>query len=152
MGFDVIGKKGTDFRNNVWGWRPLADYCMDLAPEIAEKCECWHLNEGGGLEEEDALALADRLQQEIDSGRCAAYETDYSARIEAMPEKLCRVCEGTGIRNPGPGDGHGGTSVTCYWCEGSGRTKPWEANYPFSVENVRNFIAFLRGCGGFEIW
>jgi hypothetical protein len=24
--------------------------------------------------------------------------------------------------------------------------------YHFSVENVQGFVAFLRDCGGFEIW
>lgn len=25
-------------------------------------------------------------------------------------------------------------------------------NYNFTVENVQEFVAFLRDCGGFEIW
>ena len=38
MGMDVIGlkptsKEGEYFRNNVWWWGPLADYCMEVAPD-----------------------------------------------------------------------------------------------------------------------
>src|SRR6476660_3388037 len=38
MGIDVVGKaplgeQGKDFGTTVWWWRPLADYCRDVAPE-----------------------------------------------------------------------------------------------------------------------
>ena len=36
MGMDVFGKNPTDekgayFRNNVWFWHPLWDYCLHLS-------------------------------------------------------------------------------------------------------------------------
>ena len=40
MGMDVFGnnprnKEGEYFRNNVWWWRPLADFILECYPEIA---------------------------------------------------------------------------------------------------------------------
>ena len=76
MGMDVYGKQptadeGKYFRNNAWWWRPLADYCVEVAPAITAACTHWQSNDADGLH--------------------------------------------------------------------------------FSVENVQEFIAFLRVCGGFEI-
>jgi hypothetical protein len=34
----------------------------------------------------------------------------------------------------------------------TGYRAPWSAGNWFSVDNVRDFAAFLRDCGGFEIW
>jgi hypothetical protein len=64
MGMDVYGrnptsKEGEYFRNNVWWWRPLAEYCMEVAPEIAARCEGWHYNDGDGLNGLDSGALAE---------------------------------------------------------------------------------------------
>jgi hypothetical protein len=58
----------------------------------------WHTNDGGGLGAERSIALADKLQAEIDSGRTLAYESTRGsepqelqplviARLHAMPHK-----------------------------------------------------------------
>jgi hypothetical protein len=115
MGMDVYGKnptsqQGAYFRNNLWWWRPLARYACEVAPEIAKNCEHWQRNLGDGLNEKDSLALADILQNEIDSGRTAA------------------------------------------WVEQHNKTQEDEEfDYPASVENMQNFVTFLRDCGGFAI-
>ena len=98
MGMDVFGKNpqskaGEYFRNNVWWWYPLADYVHEVAPEIAAQCELWYMNDGDGLNEEDALALADALQAELDSRRCEAYAKTRQAKLEAMPDEPCPVCK-----------------------------------------------------------
>ena len=58
MGMDVIGKNpknetGEYFRNNVWGWGPLATYVCQVAPEITAKCKYWQSNDGDGLNGEE---------------------------------------------------------------------------------------------------
>ena len=55
MGMDVYGrnpttKQGEYFRNNVWWWHPLADYCTSVAPDITAQCNSWHHNDGDGLD------------------------------------------------------------------------------------------------------
>ena len=78
MGFDIYGadpgtEEGKYFRNNVWWWRPLADYCLEVAPDVTVACAHWHSNDGDGLNAEGALALADALQIELDAGRTETY-------------------------------------------------------------------------------
>jgi hypothetical protein len=158
MGMDVYGKKptleeGKYFRNNVWFWRPLADYCQEVAPEICAACKYWQSNDGDGLDAAGAMALAAVLEAEIDSGRCAAYEKRFTSAQEMAPSIACWLCEGTGTRKPVPERGAGDlkTGLKCNCCDGSGHVRPSETNYPFEVSNVRAFATFLRGCGGFEI-
>ena len=159
MGMDVIGRKPTSkegeyFRNNVWWWRPLADYCMRVAPDIAARCKYWHSNDGYGLDERDSLALADLLQAEIDSGRCASYARVRESELELLPNERCQLCEGTPPRRVPPDRGAGNllTGMKCNACDGEGFKRPWACWYDFDVENVREFVGFLRGCGGFAIW
>jgi hypothetical protein len=40
--------------------------------------------------------------------------------------------------------------VECFACAGTGYAVANTFN-PFTVENLREFVAFLRGCGGFAI-
>jgi hypothetical protein len=161
MGMDVSGRKPTTeqgkyFRNSVWWWGPLANYIWQVAPEIAGHCEDWLTNEGDGLNAEDSAALANKLQQEIDAGRTERYAVIYAAEQELTPNEPCRVCKGTGIlRGPAAGECGAGdmlTGIKCNNCDGNGFGPAFSTYYPFSTDNVRNFVAFLRGCGGFSIW
>ena len=43
------------------------------------------------------------------------------------------------------------SAMPCFVCSGKGVVRP-SFTTPFSVENVLNFAAFLRDCGGFAIW
>jgi hypothetical protein len=158
MGMDVFGKKHTTpegeyFRNNVWWWRPLADYCREVAPEICSHCKYWDSNDGDGLNAARSIALANALQAEVDAGRAAAHEKRYASEQEMTPNEPCDLCEGTGTRKPIPERGAGdiATGIKCNACGGTGHVRPWSTQYPFSVENVVEFIAFLKGCGGFKI-
>jgi len=51
--------KGIYFRNNCWWWRPLWDFCYNVAPDlISEKLwESGHSNSGAGLNDKDAKSL-----------------------------------------------------------------------------------------------
>lgn len=150
MGMDVYGKaaaskEGEYFRNNAWWWRPLARYCVEIAPEITAACAHWQTNDGDGLDADAAVKLADALQAEIDAGRTAAREKEYMAALNALPDETCRYCQGTGTRKDMVV--HGG----CNACRGKGTVRPDAASYPFSAENVADFVRFLRASGGFEI-
>jgi hypothetical protein len=158
MGFDIVGRRplteeGEYFRNSVWAWHPLAAYICEIAPGLASRCTYWH--DGDGLNAEDAVALADRLDTEIKEGRCECFARIHASEQEKAPDEACDFCEGTGVRRePVPERGAGGPiiGIQCNWCRGKGTVRPWRTNYPFSVENVQRFITFLRGCCGFSIW
>lgn len=170
MGMDVYGKNpssetGRYFRNNVWWWRPLWNYCCTVSPE-ARGVKYGHSNDGDGLDADGATMLAATLQAELDSGRTAEYERAYNARMKSMPDEPCRYCGGTGVRTDEVGVNHGmpertidepghprhGQKGWCNGCDGKGTVRPFDTGYPFSEQNVREFAAFLRDSGGFEIF
>jgi hypothetical protein len=153
MGMDVYGQSGAYFRNNCWWWYALADYVGKVAPDIAGQCH-WDANDGDGLNKDDALKLAERLQAELDSGRTARYEIIYRSKLESLPDEPCEICAGTGTRKPVPECGAGDPKTDgtpCNPCNATGYVRPWESHYPFSADNVREFVDFLRKCDGFGI-
>lgn len=87
MGMDVFGnspisERGEYFRNNIWWWHPLWEYCESVAPDIIPASNLGHFNEGWGLGREAALALADRLAQTIESGETQQFEQQFKARLQ----------------------------------------------------------------------
>lgn len=170
MGMDVIGKhpvseRGEYFRNNVWWWRPLWNYCEDIGRDIIPEDNLGHTNDGWGLCSEDSIELARLLQEEIDSGRCLIFEKGYEQDRKHTPRQECSWCNGTGVRTDKVGVECGmtnkpiedpnhpryGQKGTCNGCNGEGKVVPYSAQYPFSTENVQNFVHFLENCGGFDI-
>src|SRR5215813_2548142 len=120
MGMDVHGLEpksevGRYFRNNVWWWWPLAIYVSEVAPSFYN--EKWQTNDGAGLSASRALALGALLKQEIEAGRTAQYAKERFLRIDAMPDVLCDLCNGTGKRNDTYTDFK---TVTCNKCDGEG--------------------------------
>ena len=143
MGMDVHGnrpknEKGEYFRNNVWWWRPLWNYCLEVAPAVAGKVEHGHTNDGDGLGERDSLKLAAILREKIENGECKKYADDYAAQLNAIPMENCDCCNGTGVRPGGKeqfGEAWFKNMNGCNGCKGKGKVKPWASNYPFSEEN-----------------
>jgi len=159
MGMDVYGKNATDergeyFRNNVWWWRPLWDYCEQVYPPCREIDG--HSNSGAGFDVEGAHALRDALIKEISSGRTYEYEKERQEFLDSIPDETCTLCEGMGIVQVKEGwfdyvEGEVTFRDPCNSCKGT-KVKPhFQKHYPFSVENVQEFADFLKACGGFEI-
>lgn len=173
MGMDVYGNKpktdkGEYFRNNVWWWHPLWDYAISVGGEVidVETADHGHYNSGAGLGARASAKLGKLLLAEIESGRTADYEQKYNKYLADLPLEECRYCEGTGIRTDEVGiENHmntreldeataialGRTHGTCNGCNGEGKHSSFNTNYPFSVDNVREFAEFLVDCGGFRI-
>lgn len=151
MGMDVYGKNGSYFRNNVWWWQPLWNYCCEVGSNvIPDKVRAsGHSNDGAGLNWADSIKLSEILLHQIESGKTKKYEDEYTAKIEALPDEDCTICGGTGLRAEVPNIGPG--KLSCNGCNRTGKCRPWSASYPFSVENVKAFAEFLLTCGGFEI-
>jgi hypothetical protein len=173
MGMDVYGAKpktetGSYFRNNVWWWHPLWDYCCDVAIDLIgeELASEGHYNSGKGLGAEEAAELGKRLKDEIYSGRTYQYQQEYNDHLANLERRTCKLCEGTGIRSDEIGVSMGmptrklteeeqillgRESGWCNGCRGEGLVDDFNTNYPFSVENVDEFATFLLSCGGFQI-
>lgn len=165
MGMDVFGRNGAHFRRNVWGWRPLAEFCQRMAPAIAVKCEHWHSNDGDGLDGDDAAALADILTATVTDGRAQAYIALRDAELRALPQVPCRWCDATGMRTDAVGVDNGmpervldtaghprhGEAGWCNACDGHGSSPDFATHYRLDLDDIVAFAAFLGGSGGFEI-
>lgn len=151
MGMDVLGlapksKTGEYFRNNVWWWRPLWNYCVDSFPEITSEVN-GHTNSGGGLNAENSLKLSKRIKDDLLSGGVKIYKKKRSEYLKSLPNVCCDICNGTGERL-----NDNNVKIKCNGCNGEKERKPFESHYRFSITNVRDFQKFLKDCGGFEIW
>ena len=173
MGMDVYGNApGTElgeyFRNNVWYWKPLAEYICDTFPELAgSEPELWFSNDGYGLDADGSFALGNALMAAIASGETEAYRLRYMAHQADLPREDCTYCNTTGIRTDQVGQEMGMIDKAlspevaslvgrdfgwCNACDGVGTRDHWLMNYPFDTENVKEFAEFLKDCGGFQIW
>lgn len=174
MGMDVYGRKPTTeageyFRRNMWGWRPLAEFVIEKAPEIARYCQHWHSNDGDGLNAAKSRELAGVLRRMVASGEAAEYVTLRDAKLKALPRETCECCDGTGIRTDAIGvemkmpelivsrkNGNEqnprlGQTGWCNGCGGWGSREPTAAWYRLDVNDLTEFAEFLEGCGGFKI-
>ena len=156
MGFDISGEnpkneKGEYFRNNVWWWRPLWTYicinCSNILDEKDQEAGCW--NNGTKIVSPKADKIAKKLQETIDNGTAAKYEKEYMTNLKTMGKIDCDICAGTGKRKKVPATGAG--KYKCNGCNGTGKTDPFAKSYPFSVENLQEFIEFVKNSGGFRI-
>ena len=158
MGMDVYGKNptmeklndkgkpiGEYFRNNVWWWRPLWQYCYTSSPELIDKetflsgCH----NDGAGLNATDAIKLGVKLLVLIEDGSCAEYKKGRDEWLETLKDENCSVCNNNnrGYKK----------KKECKPCDGKGTKDNWNKHYPFHVENVKEFADFLIVSGGFKI-
>jgi hypothetical protein len=171
MGMDVYGTNPTNevgsyFRRNVWGWRPLWNYCLDVHNEIAGAVQYGHSNDGDGLDGTESLKLANAILSAIADGTAQDYISQRNAYLAGLPRLDCDLCEGTGIRADEVGVQNGmperelsaemsillGRTIGwCNGCNGEGKKESWETNYDLELDDLKEFAEFLKNCGGFEI-
>jgi hypothetical protein len=171
MGMDVYGLNATNetgryFRRNVWGWRPLWEYCIEMS-DLAASVENRFSNGGDGLRtSEEALQLATTLRQTLKNGVAATYIQERNDALENLEWGECSYCHSSGIRtdNVGVVNGMperelspekakklGRTHGTCNACDGEGKTPPFALSYYLDLDDIAEFADFLEECGGFEI-
>ena len=150
MGMDVYGvapksEVGEYFRNNVWSWRPLWDFVGESCDLTLEMKRSGHFNDGLQIDELTARRIAKTLFSLLQDGTVATYQRKRDALLEALPDEVCRHCNGTGVRDESSVQGK------CNGCNGTGKVRPFETLYSFSEENVQKFAEFADHSGGFEI-
>lgn len=152
---------GYYFRNNVWWWRPLAsliaESCKDLLTE--EQADRLHDNSGCIYDQDIAEGIARRLEKLVENGELIKYEKKHNQEMQKAKkhnEKISKELEKlklevkkirpdenlAPINYPFPYNKH--------WEEINAK-KNWADSYPFSVDNVKDFINFARHSGGFQI-
>ena len=153
-------QKGAYFRNNVWWWRPLAEYVITFTKVINKKDnDKWHCNDCHLVDNSHAEQIANQLDHLIKSGHTLKYEKMYEKK-RRKAEKYNEVVEKclesflnlikyqTGDKNIVPLNFDKDDKLIWdkIWDK-----KMFNASYPFSVENVKNFADFCRNSGGFTI-
>tara|TARA_Y100001938_G_scaffold137322_1_gene201316 strand:+ start:1421 stop:2041 length:621 start_codon:yes stop_codon:yes gene_type:complete len=136
---------GHYFRNNCWWWRPLWNYCHNVAPDLIDEklFEDGHGNSGAGLDDKGAKKLGQLLLQEINNGNTIRYQAEYHQWIDDLPDDDCIRCNNNN-------HGHN-KKKECTNCDKTGKTKNWNKSYPFDIDNVREFAEFCLQSGGFRI-
>ena len=136
---------GHYFRNNCWWWRPLWNYCHNVAPDLIDEklFEDGHSNSGAGLDDKGAKKLGQLLLQEINNGNTIRYQAEYQQWIDDLPDDDCMRCNNNN-------HGHN-KKKECTNCDKTGKTKNWNKSYPFDIDNVREFAEFCLQSGGFRI-
>jgi hypothetical protein len=159
MGVDISGKKpktevGDYFQSNWWGWRPI-NYLCELAAynsKLKINFENWGSNDGAGLKTQKqcdklANALEDFLGSELrikdDEDRiylCLGSwcEAGTGKMVSSEDAQMLNEQFSYGIIHYTPIVSQSGQIV--------------ESSHSTSVYKIKQFITFLRECGGFEIW
>lgn len=135
MGMDVVGRKpsskaGEYFGANVWSWRPIHDLIAQLCSDLldAETLEKIGFNGGAGP-----------TDQETCSEMAKRFENWMEHHVEGHGlESETRVTED-------------GRFVSQKELE---ENSDLETESPYNVEDehIKEWIEFLRHCGGFEVW
>ena len=104
-GQSPISAPGHYFRGNIGEWDALWHYCEQLAPDLIPADKLGHSNDGWGLDEPGAQALADRLTRALASGETRRHEESGRGKedffsVENVREfaVFLRDCGGFSIR------------------------------------------------------
>ena len=151
-GLNPQNETGNYFRNNVWHWHPLWDFCCDIDPSLVNKVPLAHSNDGDGLKDcEECLNLANKIDNSINNGYAEFYIQQREIEIKNKPDLVCHICDGTGQRPDGL-YGIEWKQDGCNACNGSGYVKDPSSHYHLNLENIKEFSSFLKNCGGFQIF
>ena len=155
MGMDVYGQKpltekGEYFRNNVWSWRPLWDYCTHIDPTLILSVPNAHNNSGDGLPGPLARKLGFKLQTEIQSGQTQKYIETYYEETQKLPKQNCQYCDENGQRTWQKLNGEPYTK-NCNVCDATKKIDHPQTHYHIDLDNIKEFSEFLINCGGFKI-
>ena len=152
---------GAYFRNNVWWWRPLWSFvcenCEDILTEKDMNNGCY--NDAHIISRRKAEAIAVRLEEVIESEETKMWIKEHednlqqakrnNKQVEAELKELKKLVE-VETGNPDIYPAIYPDKFKKKYDEVYGR-RDWASSYPFSKDNVINFIKFARQSGGFSI-
>ena len=144
---------GDYFRSNWWGWRPIVMLCEYAAfeNELNIDFSNWGSNDGAGLDnQKDCNRLADALEEIIHT----------STQMEEPSDVIyLNLGSWTGINGTFLGEEINKqlneqyeVGEVLYGSVVMNDGSIVHPSHSASLKHVKNFIAFLRECGGFEIW
>ena len=155
-----LNQSGTYFRNNVWWWRPLAEYVLNYTKVIPEhEQESWQYNDCTEVSKQNAEMIAQQLDHLIKVGHTKQFEKDYEKtrkKIEKHNEKVEKELQTFSqsvkkkMRNDNLAPKDFPEEDHKKWQEIYNKRNS-SGSYPFSEENVKEFSEFCKNCGGFTI-
>ena len=150
MGMDVYGRvpkneEGRHFRANCWSWRPLCRIMWEseAADLLDEKTwESMAYNNGAGPQTgEVAEEMADLISDWLLVEECSEHGMEYyEPRQELVRHSDIRVDALKFLYGPGN---------KCVDEDYKGLT---HSAYRIHKDHIKEFINFLRNCGGFQVW
>lgn len=152
---------GYYFRNNVWWWRPLANLIIELNESWLSKkqIENMHNNSGQKYNAKVAELIKQSLEKAVEEGLTKQLEKEWKVRAKraekwnkGIDKEMDKVKKdailATKNENIAPIDYP--ENLKLKW-DKLWHSKDMTDSYPFSENNVKEFIKFLDECGGFEI-
>ena len=151
---------GVYFRNNCWWWRPLADFMIAHCDWLTQEQQK-HLHDNSGFEfsEHEAVTIADTLQKMVDAGTAKAREEENKKEMAVAEEWNKGINAQQGELEKEVKKETGDDKLVPYdypepfkkkWDDLQKQTDR-KAHYPFAEANIKEFICFLRECGGFKV-
>jgi hypothetical protein len=148
MGMDVLGMApsapvGEYFRRNTFNWAVLVDCLTTLCPLETSRCTHWDENVGDGLDAADTAALVEKLETLQENGDIDA----YCRKRDAWADH----------RSAGPGFGPAESKAKGVkdrlqaLADRAGVQGTVMPSRSFNPNEIREFLAFLRASGGFQI-
>ena len=158
MGFDLNGRHGHYFGNQVYWWHPLWYYVWKYCNDIltSEDIEKGKYNDGHFISDSKAKRIAQRLRELRDLGQTANYETEYykfsvpvsrshgtvyDERQKPLSDKCPETPLEALILEVGP--------ILIEYLKSSHTA---EVGGRFAMDNVSSFAEFCEKSCGFSIW
>ena len=144
---------GVYFRSNLWGWRPIAQLCMIAIENSGLNFEDvnWQYNDGDGLKtQEDCDLLANALEYIIKEEDNLQEDQDLIYLVSGIWDRINGGRVNEKITEELNAIYHTGSILYTSIVGNDGEV--YQPSHSTSLSRIKSFIAFLRGCGGFEIW
>lgn len=146
---------GVYFRANWWSWRPIVILCESVIDKHNLKLDTlyWGSNDGAGLKtQEECNLLADKLEFEL-QGIQEATSLSENDRISVNLGGWTTI-EGSFVKeelNNKLNESYpiGSVLLTSIVTETGETVSP---SHSTQISHIKEFIKFLRECGGFEIY
>jgi hypothetical protein len=135
MGMDVYGRKprskpGEYFQANVWSWRPIHALIVELCSDLLDEdiIESLGYNDGAGPNDQTTCTEMARRFEVWMEQHTEGHKLDLGLRVTK---------EGRFVTE-----------------EELAATPEMETDSPYEVcdDHLKEWIEFLRNCGGFEVW
>jgi hypothetical protein len=133
MGMDVYGRKpdseeGKYFRANIWSWRPIYSLICELCSDLLSEKTLMGMafNDGAGPKSgKTCLKMAERFDKWLEHNASGSVIETDAIRVEKGTGKFIRPGEDPAVETESP--------------------------YSVDDEHLKEWVEFLRHCGGFQV-